>query len=74
MAIGLQMFTPMAAQQGYLGMQAANQSLAMAMLAGMSRGYRDVRNKVEGKKVPAGVSPEAIKNEVQFRKEFWWVY
>ena len=74
MAIGLQMFTPMAAQQGYLGMQAANQSLAMAMLAGMSRGYRDVRNKVEGKKVPAGVSPEAIKNEVQVRKEFWWVY
>lgn len=74
MAIGLQMFTPLAAQQGYLGMQAANQSLAMAMLAGMRRGYRDVKSKVDGKRIPAGVNPETIKNEVQFRKEFWWVY
>lgn len=74
MAIGLQVFTPLAAQGGYLDMQANNQSLAMAMLKGMSRGYRDIKQKVDGKKVPAGVNADTVKNEVQFRKEFWWLY
>lgn len=74
MAIGLQVFTPLAAQDGYLGINAANKALAFSMIAGMSRGYRDVKSKVDGKRVPAGVNPETIKNEVQFRKEFWWLY
>ena len=74
MAIGLQTFTPMAHQEGYLGSLESNKSMAMALLSGMTRGYRDVRQKVDGKKVPAGVSPEKIKSEVEFRKEFWWLY
>jgi hypothetical protein len=44
------------------------------MLAGMTRGYRDVKQKVNGKKVPAGVNPDSVKNELEFRKEFWWLY
>ena len=74
MAIGLQVFTPMAAQGSYLEMQAANQSLAAAMLKGMSRGYRDVKQKIDGKKIPNGVNSDTLKNELQFRKEFWWLY
>jgi intein/homing endonuclease len=74
MAIGLQMFTPLAAQEGYLGMQAVNQSLAMAMLKGMSRGYKDVDKKVQGKPLPFGVRKETIKAELEMRKEFWWLY
>lgn len=74
MAIGLQVFTPMAHEQGYLGMLAVNKTIADALLAGMTRGYRDVKQKVNGKKVPAGVNPESIKNELEFRREFWWLY
>ena len=74
MTIGLQVFTPLAAQQGYLGLQEGGQTMAMAMLKGMSRGYRDVKNKVNGKQVPVGVSPDAVRNDIQFRKEFWWLY
>jgi len=74
MAIGLQTFTPMAHQEGYLGSLESNKSMAMALLSGMTRGYRDVRQKVDGKKVPTGVSPEKIKSEIEFRKEFWWLY
>lgn len=74
MAIGLQVFTPMAHQEGYLGSLESNKTMTNALLAGMSRGYRDVKQKVEGKKVPYGVSPQAVKNEMEFRKEFWWLY
>lgn len=74
MAIGLQIFTPMAHEQGYLGSLEVNKTISNALLAGMSRGYRDVKQKVQGKIVPAGVNPDTIKNEVEFRKEFWWLY
>jgi hypothetical protein len=74
MAIGLQVFTPMAHDPGYLGAMATQQSLATSMLAGMSRGYKDVKRKVDGKVVPSGVNPDSVRNDVQFRKEFWWLY
>jgi len=74
MAIGLQIFTPMAHQEGYLGSLEVNKTITNALLAGMSRGYRDVKQKVNGKRVPAGVNPDALKNELEFRKEFWWLY
>jgi hypothetical protein len=74
MAIGLQVFTPMAAQEGYLGMQAANQGLAYAMLKGMSRGYKDINQKIQGKPLPFGVRKESIKADLELRKEFWWLY
>lgn len=74
MAIGLQIFTPMAHEQGYLGSLEVNKTMSNALLAGMSRGFRDVKQKVQGKIVPAGVNPDTIKNEVEFRKEFWWLY
>lgn len=74
MAIGLQIFTPMAHEQGYLGSLEVNKTITNALLAGMSRGFRDVKQKVQGKIVPAGVNPDTIKNEVEFRKEFWWLY
>lgn len=74
MAIGLQIFTPMAHEQGYLGSLEVNKTISNALLAGMSRGYRDVKQKVNGKIIPVGVNPDTIKNEVEFRKEFWWLY
>ena len=74
MAIGLQIFTPMAHEQGYLGSLEVNKTMSNALLAGMSRGFRDVKQKVQGNIVPAGVNPDTIKNEVEFRREFWWVY
>jgi len=74
MAIGLQIFTPMAHEQGYLGSLEVNKTMSNALLAGMSRGFRDVIQKVQGKIVPAGVNPDTIKNEVEFRREFWWLY
>jgi len=74
MAIGLQIFTPMAHEQGYLGSLEVNKTISNALLAGMSRGFRDVKQKVQGKIVPAGVNPDTIKNEVEFRREFWWLY
>jgi hypothetical protein len=74
MAIGLQIFTPMAHEQGYLGSLEVNKTMSNALLAGMSRGFRDVKQKVQGKIVPAGVNPDTIKNEVEFRREFWWLY
>ena len=74
MAIGLQVFTPMAAQGGYLEQQATNQSLAYAMLKGMSRGYRDINQKVQGKTLPFGVRKESVKADLEMRKEFWWLY
>lgn len=74
MAIGLQVFTPMAHQEGYLGSLEVNKTISNALLAGMTRGYQDIKQKVNGKRVPTGVNPEAIKNEIEFRKEFWWLY
>lgn len=74
MAIGLQIFTPMAHQEGYLGSLDANKTLTSALLSGMSRGYRGVNQKINGKKIPPGVNPDSIRNDLEFRKEFWWVY
>lgn len=74
MAIGLQIFTPSAAQEGYLGMQAASQSVAMSMLKGMSRGFKDINSKFNGKPIPFGVRRESIKLDQELRKEFWWLY
>lgn len=74
MGIGLQVFTPLAAQDGVFGQNAAAQSLAQAMIKGMSRGYKEADKKIQGKTIPVGVTKEAIKIEVQMRKEFWWLY
>lgn len=73
MAIGLQVFTPLAAQGGYLDGQMTNQSLTYAMLKGMSRGYRDINSKVQGKPLPPGVHKETVKNNIELQKEFWWL-
>lgn len=73
-AIGLQMFTPSAAQGGYLNLQESNKTLAMSMLAGMSRGFSDINRKVAGKKLPYGVSKEAAEMEMETRRLFGWVY
>jgi hypothetical protein len=72
MAIGLQVFTPNAEQQNYFDVLAANQGLAKAMLAGMSRGGGS--GKLGGKKVPSFVNKETVQLEMQFRKEFGWLY
>lgn len=72
MAIGLQVFTPNAEQQNYFDILAANQGLAKAMLAGMSRGGGN--GKVGGKKIPSFVNKETVQLEMQFRKEFGWLY
>ncbi len=74
MGIGLQVFTPSAAQQGYLGMMAANQNMANSLLAGMSRGFKDVDNKFQGKKLPAGINKNAVKFDSELKKEFWWMF
>ena len=74
LAIGLQIFTPSAAQMGYLNAQDANQTMAMILLKGMSRGFKDVDKKVEGKKLQFGVSKEAVKADLEIKKEFWWLY
>lgn len=71
-AIGLQMFTPLAAQEGYLAQASANQGMAMAVLSGMSRGWNN--NKINGKRLPWGVNPAAVRAEAEFRKEFGWLY
>lgn len=72
MAIGLQVFTPNAEQQNYFDVLAANQGLAKAMLAGMSRGGGS--GKAGGKKIPSFVNKETAQLEMQFRKEFGWLY
>ncbi len=72
MAIGLQVFTPNAEQQNYFDVLAANQGLAKAMLAGMSRGGGS--GKAGGKKIPSFVNKETAQLELQFRKEFGWLY
>lgn len=72
MAIGLQVFTPNAEQQNYFDVLAANQGLAKAMLAGMSRGGGS--GKAGGKKIPSFVNKETVQLELQFRKEFGWLY
>ena len=74
MGVGLQIFTPSAAQQGYLGMMAANQTMANSLLAGMSRGYKDIENKFQGKKLPHGVNKNAVKFDSELKKEFWWMF
>ena len=74
MGIGLQIFTPSASQQGYLGMMAANQTMANSLLAGMSRGFKDIENKFQGKKLPHGVNKNAVKFDSELKKEFWWMF
>jgi hypothetical protein len=74
MAVGLTVFTPMAHANGYIDMQAGANAAAMAFLSGISRGYKDVNHRVDGKPIPKGIDPYAVKAATALRKEFWWVY
>ena len=74
MAVGLTTFTPMAHTNTYVDVQAGANAAAQAFLSGISRGYKDVKHTVDGKKVPAGVDPHAVRAAHEFRKEFWWMY
>lgn len=74
MAVGLTTFTPMAHTNTYVDVQAGANAAAQAFLSGISRGYKDVKHTVDGKKVPAGIDPHAVRAAHEFRKEFWWMY
>lgn len=74
MAVGLTVFTPMAHSNGYIDIQAGANAAAMAFLSGISRGYKDVNHRVDGKPIPKGIDPYAVKAANALRKEFWWVY